>query len=415
MPPGQSLQDPSRLAALAETGLLDSPIEEAFDRHAKLVRLALQCDIALVSLVDDHRQFLKSSDGLSPTACPTRQTPLSHSFCQHVVTSGGVLRIGDARKDALVADNPAVRDLPVIAYLGTPLTSEDGYVLGSLCAIMHQPREWSERDLALLEGAAAAVMSEIRLRTAGATLRDSVLALQQTARQRDEMLHMLVHDMRTPLSAVMCALDVLEDGQQPDPEQQELLEVAREAGNQLLEMINGMLTANRLEGGLHRLETTALDVPTLLRRVQRLGSPLAESSGISLSTSHRDLHGNLEADRDLLDRVLLNLVTNAIKFSPCGGAIQVEARGESHQGRQACRFIVRDQGPGIPEAEKALVFHKYRSGTNKPAGNAPSHGLGLHFCRQAVEAHGGLISVHDAPGGGSEFHVVLPCQPRPAE
>ena len=157
------LHDAARLAALARTGLLDSETEPSFDRLTRLVSKFLGTPVALVSLVDADRQFFQSCVGLPEPWAGRRETPLSHSFCQHVVISGKPLVIEDARLDARVKDNLAIADLGVIAYLGIPLTI-DGQVIGSFCAIDGSPRQWSGDDIAMLTDLAESVITEIRLR-----------------------------------------------------------------------------------------------------------------------------------------------------------------------------------------------------------------------------------------------------------
>jgi PAS domain S-box-containing protein len=160
----KTIADFERLAALERTTLLDSPAEDAFDRLTRLARRVLNVPVAIVSLVDDHRQFFKSADGLPEPWASQRETPLSHSFCQHVVTMSAPLVVEDARLNPLVSSNLAVRDLGVIAYAGMPLILSDGNVLGSFAAIDVVPRKWSEDDLTILRDLAAAAMTETELR-----------------------------------------------------------------------------------------------------------------------------------------------------------------------------------------------------------------------------------------------------------
>ncbi|MFN0219218.1 MAG: HWE histidine kinase domain-containing protein [Hyphomicrobium sp.] len=142
---------------------MDSPVEPQFDRITSLVRRFLKVDVCLISLVDIDRQFFKSSSGLGSPWREKRETPLTHSFCQHVVTSQATLIVNDARQDALVCDNEAVKDLNVIAYLGAPIRSSNGEVLGSLCAIKTQSYEWTLDDREALEDFALVVEDEIAL------------------------------------------------------------------------------------------------------------------------------------------------------------------------------------------------------------------------------------------------------------
>ncbi|MDY8109413.1 HWE histidine kinase domain-containing protein [Fulvimarina sp. 2208YS6-2-32] len=159
-----ALSDSVRLAALHASGLMDSEREPIFDRATRLASSLLQTDVNLFSLVDNRRQFFKAELGLPDDVSDARETPLSHSFCQHVVTSGQELVIADARQDARVRDNPSIQDLGVIAYLGMPIGDADGNILGSFCAIETKPRQWTETEIATLRDIAAGVQSEIRLR-----------------------------------------------------------------------------------------------------------------------------------------------------------------------------------------------------------------------------------------------------------
>ena len=153
-----------RLAALRQSGLLDTPPEESFDRLTRLAGRLLRAPVALVSLVESDHQFFKSQLGLPEPWATLRRTPLSHSFCQFVVRRREPLVISDARDHPQVHDNDAITDLGVIAYAGIPLVTADGYVLGAFCAIDHQPRTWSSEELAILQDLAALACTEIALR-----------------------------------------------------------------------------------------------------------------------------------------------------------------------------------------------------------------------------------------------------------
>jgi diguanylate cyclase (GGDEF)-like protein len=155
-----ALDGPARLAALRATGLMDSAPEQVFDDLTALVARLLRVPMALLSLVDDQRQFFKSARGLASPWAERRQTPLSHSFCQHAVTRGGQLVVTNAPLDPLVADNLAIPDLGVIAYAGVPVEVES-QPIGVLCAIDTSPRDWTEDELAALHMLAAMTSREL--------------------------------------------------------------------------------------------------------------------------------------------------------------------------------------------------------------------------------------------------------------
>ncbi|MDY6999841.1 MAG: GAF domain-containing protein [Actinomycetota bacterium] len=145
-----AIADPGRLRALHATGLLDSPVEEVYDRITRAAAQALDAPHALVSLVAADRQFFKSAAGLGELTEPERQTPLDRSVCQYAVANGAPLLIEDARTDPLFQNHPAVVDGTVVAYLGIPLTDGDGNAIGTLCVFDEQPRLWTTGHVQIL-------------------------------------------------------------------------------------------------------------------------------------------------------------------------------------------------------------------------------------------------------------------------
>ncbi|MBD0320248.1 MAG: GAF domain-containing protein, partial [Gemmatimonadetes bacterium] len=158
------VQDPSRLGALRRIGVLDSPAEECFDRLTRIAAAGLQAPVSLISLVDEDRQFFKSCLGLPEPWASERETPLTHSICQHVVAAREPLVVVDAREHALLRDNLAIRDLGVVAYAGVPLITSAGVEIGALCVIDREPRAWAAGEVALLRDLAATAVTLIETR-----------------------------------------------------------------------------------------------------------------------------------------------------------------------------------------------------------------------------------------------------------
>ena len=163
------MSDSGRLSALRQSRLLDSPPEAAFDRLTALGRRMLGAPVCVFSLVEIDRQFFKSQQGLPEPLATTRETPLSHLLCQHVVASGAPLAIDDASRHSLACDNSAVRDLGIAAYLGVPVRSPEGDVLGSFCVVDVTPRAWTDDDRAVLLDLAAIAEETIALRAEAST------------------------------------------------------------------------------------------------------------------------------------------------------------------------------------------------------------------------------------------------------
>ncbi len=191
-PPEQSvLASPARLRSLAETALLDSQPERAFDRLTELASQLLNTPVSLVSLVTADRQFFKSSKGLAEPWHSARETALSHSFCQHVVNNDAPLCINDSTIEPLVAENKAIVDLNVMAYLGVPIHAPDRETLGALCVIDDKPRKWSDRDIAVLSEVAAIVEDEIALRV---HLQQRIRA-ERELQQSEEQLRQVIDNL----------------------------------------------------------------------------------------------------------------------------------------------------------------------------------------------------------------------------
>lgn len=157
-PPAQApdveLGRPARLRALERTNLLDSPPEESFDRLAHLTAQLLDVPVVLMSIVDRQRQFFKAQVGLPEPLAAIRQTPITHSFCQWVVTGDEALIVEDARRDLLLSANPATVEMGIVAYAGVPLRGDPDETIGSFCAVDMKPRRWDARELRALHDAA---------------------------------------------------------------------------------------------------------------------------------------------------------------------------------------------------------------------------------------------------------------------
>lgn len=169
--------DSKRLAALTSTGLLDSAPEPGYDALVELISELLATPVALVSLVSDSRQFFKAAVGLAEPWASRRETPLSHSFCKHVVATGAPLVVSDARKSAPLRENLALRELGVVAYAGVPL-HVNGEAVGAFCAIDPAPRKWTDDNVRLLEKLARAVEGQIALRMANEALAEREAMLE---------------------------------------------------------------------------------------------------------------------------------------------------------------------------------------------------------------------------------------------
>ena len=254
----------------------------------------------------------------------------------------------------------------------------------------------------------ARIRSLLRLKAAGDELERSYRKLQELERLRDDLTRMIVHDLKSPLSAIIGTLELAVEGDLGtlSPRQRRLLGDARERGDDMLRMVDNLLEIARLEESEVRLQLRELRVESLLGDVAEEWRLPAERRGSSVAVDTASAVF-VRADEHLLRRVLGNLIGNAMRHGGDGVRIRLRAEPEEESG---VRFTVSDDGAGIAHEFQDVIFRKYGS---VPAGQSSS-GLGLTFCKLAVEAHGGRIWVRSARGAGSDFHFVLPLQPVPA-
>jgi signal transduction histidine kinase len=227
--------------------------------------------------------------------------------------------------------------------------------------------------------------------------------LRELEQLRDNLTHMIVHDLRSPLMGISGALEVI--GMEKDrlsPRQQELTDIGQSSCLELIEMVSCLLDVSRMEAGQMPVKRTPCDLRDLAQTAARSVAVLAQERKLTLQVCGDT--APLVVDRDLLQRVLVNLLGNAIAFSPAGGTILVDVTAAG----DALRVTVRDQGHGIPPEYHSRIFEKFGQVESCKKGKKYSTGLGLTFCKLAVEAHGGQIGVESEVGKGSTFWFTLP-------
>ncbi|GIK42918.1 MAG: hypothetical protein BroJett011_67510 [Chloroflexota bacterium] len=239
-----------------------------------------------------------------------------------------------------------------------------------------------------------------------------ILAKLQVARRlREELQHFVVHDMGAPLGVIILALGALQDDtvEINETERRMLVKSALASSQWMSTLINSLLNLSRLESGPMPLQISKVAVKELVELSLEQVALQAEQNQLTLATELSADIADLCADRDLTVRVLVNLLGNAIKFSPPGSVITVRV---APIGTNMLAFSVADQGPGIPKQWVGKVFDKFAQIEARQVGAAVGSGLGLTFCQLAVEAQGGSISLKSAPDQGTTVTFTLPATTR---
>jgi signal transduction histidine kinase len=254
--------------------------------------------------------------------------------------------------------------------------------------------DWNALVLLLLLGGVAWVTSSLRA----------------SLRTQEQLSYFIVHDLRSPLAAMLMSLNALRSvvGDSMPERQRTLVAIALDAGDQMGTLINSLLDMAKLEHGSMKVEAESLGAAELVEAAVRQATPWAETAGLRIEVAIAPAASCVWCDRELTFRVLANLLANAIKHAPPGSTISVEA-GASPAGEAL--LGVSDPGPGIPPQWLNRVFDKFEQVDARKSGAAVGTGLGLTFCRLAVQAQGGRIWVESQPGVRTTFRFTLPvCQ-----
>jgi two-component system sensor histidine kinase/response regulator len=235
-------------------------------------------------------------------------------------------------------------------------------------------------------------------------LQENYAKLEKLETLRDDLTHMIIHDLRTPLTSVMAAIQTLDVVGEVNSAQREVVTIAVEGADSLLGTINSLLDVEKLESGAMMLDLTLLALPELIASAVNQIAALAVEKKIELIQNLAPELPWLLGDEDKLRRTLVNLLGNAIKFTPSGGIVTIDVTEIG----QSVQFCVRDTGEGIPVEQFDRIFEKFGQVDSRTNGRLMSSGLGLTFCKLTVEAHGGHIGVESTPWRGSTFTCSLP-------
>ena len=432
-----------RLIALQRYDVLDTPAESGFDDLTELAAHICGTPIALVSLIDEHRQWFKSRRGIDAL-----ETPRELAFCAHAICDPEtVLVVPNALEDDRFSHNPLVIDAPKIRfYVGTPLVTSDGYALGTLCAIDRLPRHLTLEQLAALQALGRQVMSQLELRRSLFLAQQQHLKLRQTQVQliQSERLaglgHLtagLTHEVNNPITFIhsnlvyvqsysKTLLQALEVYQQANGLPAEIREKLADLDlefiqNDLPKVVNSMLSGtNRIQKiidslrGFARLDESDRKAVNLnegiehtLEIIQHRLIQTIEHSAIQLIYKPEVLP-LVDCYASQINQVFLSLINNAIDSFKSGQSIQskptISILTQTLSSGEV-EIVIADNGPGIPSEIHDRIFDPFF--TTKPIGKGT--GLGLSISHQIITGqHQGILKLTSSTDLGTEFTIVLP-------
>lgn len=400
LPPNEA----ARLADLRSFGILDTPYDPRFDRLAQLAARVFGTSGAAITLLDADRLWFKAHVGVD-----LRELPRETGFCSWTILSGELCIAEDMQADARFADNPLVKvsEGGLRFYAGAPLISRDGHCIGALGIFDSAPRHFDEAQRAHLKDFAGLVIDALELHRALAETEAAREEAMLASRSKGEFLAFMSHELRTPLNAVIGFAEMMESqayGPLGDDHYKDYAGLIRQAGQHLLEVINSILDLSRIEAGKMTLTLDRLKVVDEADAVISLLLTQARQKELSL-VMDASLHGlpALQADRSAFRQVLLNLISNAIKFTPPEGRIVVSGEAD----RDKVRIGISDDGPGIAPADLVRLGEAFYQAGPKNQRRQGS-GLGLAISHRLMALHGGKLAITSELGCGTTATMVFP-------
>ena len=242
-------------------------------------------------------------------------------------------------------------------------------------------------------------------------LADATEAALKLSRERGEITSFLSHELKTPLTSIQGFADLLGQGLLEPEDREEAAHLIRSETSRLGRLVEDYLRLSRLESGSTSFRPISLDLGEIARRTAALLDAQFRERAISIRGLSRLPHLPVEADPDLLTQILLNLLGNAVKFSPPGGEVRIDG----FAGEALCVLEVTDRGIGIAEEDLPRIFEKFYRGRMDDGASPPGAGLGLAFVKEAIHRHGGTIEVESRVGVGTRVRVGLPRSVRSSE
>ncbi|OCB73722.1 hypothetical protein B0A79_20435 [Flavobacterium piscis] len=392
----------ARLAALKRYNILDTLPEHAFDDATKLVSYICGVPIAHISFIDESRQWFKSEIGIG-----VPEVPREISFCRYTILESDMVEIPDTHLNERFKDDPNVTGgFKVRFYAGVPLTTPDGYNIGTICAIDHVSKELNENQRNAISIVAKHVINQLELRTKNIELDAQKKIAERAVLAKDSFLANMSHEIRTPLNAIIGFTDLLAQTKL-DTVQQDYIGSVQIAGENLLLIVNDILDLSKIESGNLVIEGQSFNLKKTLKHIYKLLKVKVPKDIEFNLFLDADMPDNVIGDHGRLNQILVNLTGNALKFTEEGEVTVSVKLVDETEDHYALRFSVKDTGIGIPEDKLATIFERFKQAEESTTRRFGGTGLGLNIVKQLVELHGSEIQVKSKPNRGSEFFFVF--------
>jgi signal transduction histidine kinase len=388
-----SFDEAARLEALRDYDALSAPTG-TFDEVARVASRLSQMPVAVVTLLAETQQLFKGKVGLEGNGAPRQ-----HAFCNTTIRLDAPLVVPDLSADERFSNNPWVTGSSGYRfYCGVPVRTPEGHALGTLCVLDTKTRELDSGTVSLLQALAHQVEAELEVRRRLSSVEEQLARESEAAESKQLLAAMVAHDLRSPLTTILLSAEVLKP-----TDDESVADVGRilDAAERMRRMLRDFLDVTLMDAGRLKLRVAASSLPRLLTSVASRLARVADERGQVLRVASTD-ELTARGDVDLLERVVTNLVGNALAHGPANSDVTLRALVAPSG---ATRVEVIDAGECLPLEDRARLFRPRARGLKAAT---QGYGLGLAFSRMAVEAHGGRIGVEPHLEGGNCFFFEIP-------
>lgn len=391
-----------RLAALKRYNILDTLPDTAFDDATKLVSYICGVPIAHISFIDENRQWFKSEIGIGVS-----EVPREISFCRYTIMDTKMVEINDTfLNDRFKDDANVTGGFNVRFYAGVPLTTPDGFNIGTLCAVDHVAKELDENQRNALSLVAKHVMAQLEIGTKNIELNYQRKIAERAVLAKDNFLANMSHEIRTPLNAIIGFTDLLAQTNLDDV-QLDYIDSVQIAGENLLLIVNDILDLSKMESGNLTIEAEQFNLRKTLKHVYNLLKVKVSKEVEFNLYLDADMPEMVVGDQGRLNQILVNLVGNSLKFTQEGDVTVSVKMIEQTEHNYSLRFSVKDTGIGIEKNKLETIFERFTQAEETTTRRFGGTGLGLNIVKQLIELQNGEIHVKSTPNRGSEFYFVL--------
>ncbi|TAJ87199.1 GAF domain-containing protein [bacterium] len=381
-------------------------IDSLLKKLTEKVREILRVDVSDVRIGEREVWQVVGVSGIEPNLLNPPGSATVRGLSSWTLEHRRPLMIQDVTKTDLPTGT-TLKNLGLHGYLGVPLFSRSGEVMGILRALTYQPREFTQEEVDLLQQMASG--SAIALENARLLehIKNQAVELEKANKVKDEFLGFVSHELKTPVNAVLGYAEMIQERLfgEINPEQVRALGKVIGCSRDLINMINSLLQATQIEAGVVKVEREEVALANLLDDLRSIYSvPLGKE--LTLNWDYPSEFPAIKTDREKLRHVLQNLISNAIKYTDKGN-VSISARWLPEA--KVVEFRVADTGIGIPGESLPFVFEMFRQVEGSKNGSRGGVGLGLHIVKKFTNLLGGKIDVESEPGRGSTFTVTIPC------